>query len=316
MNLTKKNLIQMYEKMVEIRLFEESIQQLYFQGFVSTAHLCVGQEAVAVGVCSNLQKKDRIVTNHRGHGHAIAKGVDLAGVAGEILGKASGICGGKGGFRLTSVKDGVMYSSGIVGSQIPIAAGLALSFRLKKVQNVVVCFFGDGASNQGSFHEGLNLSSLWKLPVVFICENNLYGQYTSVEKSTSVVDISCRSIAYGIPGVTVDGNDVVAVSDKTLEAVTRAREGNGPTLIECKTYRYLGHYVGDPANYRPKREVEEWKKRDPIDRFRQRLLEMSVLDKTDFDRIHEKTENRIKEVISFAMKGSEPSSDELATHIF
>jgi TPP-dependent pyruvate/acetoin dehydrogenase alpha subunit len=316
MKLTEKKLISMYRKMVEIRRFEESIQQLYFQGIVSTAHLCIGQEAIAVGVCSNLRKEDYIVTNHRGHGHTIAKGASLNGVAAEILGKGTGLCGGKGGFRLTSVEDGVMWAVGIVGSQIPIAAGLGLSLKLKKKENVVACFFGDGASNQGSFHEGLNLSSIWKLPVVYVCENNLYGQYTRVEKSTSIVDISDRASAYGIPGVTLDGNDVIAVYEATFEAVNRAKQGYGPTLLECKTYRWLGHYVGDPATYRPKEEVEEWKKKDPISRLAARLLKVDVLDNSDLEKIGEEAEMKIKEAIEFAMESPNPSPNELTRHVF
>lgn len=248
MNLSNEKLIEMYRKMLEIRYFEEKIGELFVLGALAYArgfiHLYVGEEAVAVGVCAGLRKEDYITSTHRGHGHCIAKGVQLNNVMAEILGKQTGCCKGKGGsMHIADVNVGVLGTSGIVGAGIPLATGVGLSIKLKGSEQVCVSFFGDAASNTGAFHEAINLAAVWKLPVVFICENNLYGITVSAAESTSVKDIADRSKGYGIPGVIVDGMDVIAVYEAASEAIKRAREGLGPTLIECKTYRYRGHSV-------------------------------------------------------------------------
>lgn len=319
MDIGKEKLIWMYTKMLEMRLFEERIADLYRRGLVpSSAHVYIGQEAVATGVCASLREDDYLLATHRGHAHNIARGAPLDKLAAEILGKATGLCGGRGGsFRACYVKAGVLYSYPIVGSNIPIAAGVGLSIKLRKTDQVVACFFGDGAANIGDFHEGLNLASLWKLPVIFVCENNLYAISVSVKRSTSVENIADRAVSYNMPGVIVDGNDVIAVHRAACEAVERARSGRGPTLIECKTYRWLGHHVGDPGTaYRTKEEVEEWKKKCPIKRLKAKLLETGLLTKKDADTIEKEVERKVEEAMEFAIKTPYPSPDELMKYLF
>ncbi len=268
--IREEKLIEMYKEMVKIRLFEESMEDLCFRGSVpGTMHLYVGQEAVAVGVCANLRKGDYVISTHRGHAHSIAKGIELKKIAAEILGKVTGCCRGRAGsMHLSDPSVGLLYSSAIVGAGVPLAVGAGLSIKLKGTDQVAVAFFGDGASNTGGFHEGLNLASIWKLPVIFVCENNLYAISVSVKKSTSVKDIATRASAYNMPGAIVDGNDLTVINKVTKEAVKRARRREGPSLIECKTYRCLGHYTGDVEQpYRTREEVEVWKKRCPIRRL-------------------------------------------------
>ncbi|MFQ6111978.1 MAG: thiamine pyrophosphate-dependent dehydrogenase E1 component subunit alpha, partial [Nitrospinota bacterium] len=257
-----------FETMLRIRMFEEKAVDLFQHGFMpGFLHVCIGQEAIAAGVCAALRPDDHIISTHRGHGHIIAKGGDYRYMMAELYAKRTGYCKGKGGsIHIADMDLGILGANGIVGGGIPIANGAALAFKLKKTGQVLVCFFGDGASNQGSFHEGLNLASTWHLPVVFICENNQYAESTPQKVHQHITDISCRAEAYDIPGVSVDGNDAVAVYEAASEAVERARQpGEHPTLIECKTYRHMGHYIGDPGTlYRSDEEVAEWKKRDPI----------------------------------------------------
>ncbi len=318
-DIDKEKLIWMYTKMLEMRLFEEGIVDLYRRGLVpSSAHVYIGQEAVATGVCACLRKKDYLLATHRGHAHNIAKDVSLDKLAAEILGKTTGLCGGRGGsFRACDVKAGVLYSYPIVGSNIPIATGVGLSIKLRKTDQVAACFFGDGAANIGDFHEGLNLASIWKLPVIFVCENNEYAISVSMKRSTSVENIADRAVGYNIPGVIVDGNDVIAVYKVACEAVERARSGGGPTLIECKTYRWLGHHVGDPGDaYRMKEEVEEWKEKCPIKRLKAMLLETGLLTKKDADIIQKEVERRVEEAMEFAIESPYPSPDELMEYVF
>ncbi|MEM3760191.1 MAG: thiamine pyrophosphate-dependent dehydrogenase E1 component subunit alpha, partial [Candidatus Bathyarchaeia archaeon] len=279
LNLAKEKLTEMFRKMLEIRFFEEKVFDLYAQNLVpGTIHLYAGEEAVAVGVCSALRKDDYITSTHRGHGHCIAKGADLKRTMAEILGKKSGYCKGKGGsMHIADFSIGMLGATAVVGAGIPIAVGAALSIKLRKTSQVVACFFGEGASNQGTFHEGINMASVWRLPVIFVCENNLYAMGTRQSRVMNIENIADRAIAYGIPGVVVDGNDVLAVYEATVKAVERARNGEGPTLIECKTYRHKGHSRVDPARYRPKAEVEEWLAKDPIKRFREKLLQTKAL---------------------------------------
>jgi len=311
-------MIQMYRKMLEIRRFEEAIADLYHRGEVpSSAHLYIGQEAVAVGVCSALRRDDYVLTTHRGHAHNIAKGVSMRRLAAEILGKATGLCKGKGGsMRASSLADGVVYACPIVGSNIPIAAGVGLSIKLRGTDQVVACFFGEGASNIGDFHEGINLAALWRLPVLYICENNLYALSVSQRRSTLVEDIASKASAYGIPGVVVDGNDVLAVYEAARRAVEDARGGRGPTLIECKTYRWLGHHAGDPGfAYRPKEEVEAWRERCPIKRFRRLLLSRGVTEEA-IASVEEEVEEAVRDAMDFALESPYPGPEELLRDVY
>ncbi len=313
-----EKLIEMYRKMLEIRQFEEKVYELYGQNLVpGTIHLYVGQEAVAVGVCANLRKEDYIVSTHRGHGHCIAKGADLKRVMAEILGKKTGYCRGKGGsMHIADFSIGILGATGVVGAGIPIAVGAGLSIKLRGTDQVVACFFGDGASNQGTFHEGINMAAIWKLPVLFVCENNLYAMGTRQSRAMLIENISERAAAYGIPGVTVDGNDVLAVYEAAKEAVERAKRGEGPTLIECKTYRHKGHSRMDPATYRSKEEVEYWLRKDPIPRFRDRLLEMRILTEGEAKKIEEEVLREIEEAVKFALESPYPEPEEALKDVY
>jgi len=275
---TQEQLLEMYRKMVTIRRFEDHLYNLFLQGVVQgTLHQYQGQEAVAVGVCSTLNKDDLIFSTHRPVGHGIAKGMSLKGIAAELMGKKSGCVGGKGGqMHMTDVSVGMMPSNAIVGANIPIATGAALSFKLRGEDRVAVSFFGDGAANIGTFHEGINMAAIKDAPVILICENNQYAASTHISLATKIENIADRAVCYGIPGVIVDGMDVLEVRSAVLEAVERARNGAGPTLIEAKTYRYMGHSRGDPGNYRSEEEMTEWRSRDPIKRFQKYLLSESI----------------------------------------
>ncbi|MDH5441859.1 MAG: thiamine pyrophosphate-dependent dehydrogenase E1 component subunit alpha, partial [Candidatus Bathyarchaeota archaeon] len=248
--------------MLEIRRFEEKVWDLFGRNLIpGTLHLYIGEEATAVGVCVNLRVDDYITSTHRGHGHCIAKEARLEPMMAELLGKKTGYCKGKGGsMHVADASVGILGATAVVGSGIPIAVGAGLSCKMRKTDQVVACFFGDGASNNGTFHESLNMAAIWKLPIVFVCENNLYAMGTRISNVTAIDNIAQRAIAYGMPGVTVDGNDAVAVFQAARGAVERARKGEGPTLLECQTYRHKGHSRFDPATYRPQEEVEEWMK--------------------------------------------------------
>lgn len=308
----------MYRKMLEIRHFEEKVYDLYGQNLVpGTIHLYAGQEAVAVGVCTNLRRDDYITSTHRGHGHCIAKGAQLNKVMAEILGRETGYCRGKGGsMHIADFSIGMLGATAVVGAGIPIAAGAGLSIRLRKTDQVVACFFGEGASNQGTFHEGINIAAIWKLPVLFVCENNLYAMGTRQSRVMAIENVADRAAAYGIPGVVVDGNDVVAVYEAAREAVERARRGKEPTLIECKTYRHKGHSRFDPAAYRPKEEVEEWVKRDPVTRFRARLLEMNTITEEDAEKIEREVVVAVEEAAKFALGSPYPAPEEALENVF
>lgn len=253
-------------RMLKIRRFEEKLNQLYALGHIhGTIHLYVGEEAVAVGVCSALEKQDCITSTHRGHGHFIAKGGDVKRIMAEIWGLKEGICGGKGGTQhMADFSIGNIGSNGITGGQIPIATGAALAMKMQGKRQVVACFFGDGAANEGVFHESLNMAAIWGLPIVYVCENNLYAMSTPVRVAFKMPDIAARGAAYGIPGYIVDGMDVTEVKKVAAAAVAAAREGRGPSLIECKTYRFLGHSKSDMRVYRTKEEEASWEARDPI----------------------------------------------------
>jgi len=277
--LDKENILKMYQDMLKIRYFENEITNLYSKGLIpGTAHLYIGEEAIAVGVCANLTKRDFTVSTHRGHGHLIAQGADLKKMMAEILGKEAGYCKGKGGsMHIMDLSKGILGANGIVGAGIPIATGSAYSAKVRGTDQVTISFFGDAASNQGTFHESINMAAAWKLPVIYVCENNLYGISVDIRKVTNTKDIATRALAYDIPGVIVNGNDVLEVYRVNKEAVERARQGEGPTLIECKTYRWKGHHLGDPGKvYRLEKETEEWKEHCPIKTFRERLIKEKI----------------------------------------
>jgi TPP-dependent pyruvate/acetoin dehydrogenase alpha subunit len=272
---------------------------------VGAVHTSVGQEAVAVGVAEALKKEDLVIATHRGHGHCIMRGADLKAMMAELFGKATGLCKGKGGsMHIVDVKKGMLGAMGIVGAGMPIAVGVGLAVKMQKTGQVCVCFFGDNASNGGPFHEAHNVASLWKLPVVFVCENNLYGISVSVKKSTSVGDIAVRAQGYNMPGAVADGMDVLSVYGAAKEAVERARRGEGPSLLECKTYRFLGHSRGDPpyGPYRTKEEVDSWKKRDP----RLLLIKQGGLSSEEIERIDKEVAEAIEEAVRYADASPQP----------
>jgi pyruvate dehydrogenase E1 component alpha subunit len=317
-SLTRDKLIEMFRKMLEIRFFEEKVFELYAQNLVpGTIHLYAGEEAVAVGVCSNLRKDDYITSTHRGHGHCLAKGADPKRVMAEILGKKTGYCKGKGGsMHIADFSIGMLGATAVVGAGIPIAVGAGLSIKLRGTDQVVACFFGEGASNQGTFHEGINMAAIWNLPVVFVCENNLYAMGTRQSIVMKIKNVADRAAAYGIPGVVVDGNDVTAVYEVSREAVERARRGGGPMLIECKTYRHKGHSRVDPARYRPKEEVEAWLARDPIKRLREKLLQTNMVDEAEIVKIEREVSTEIEEAVKFAMESPYPAPEEALEDVY
>jgi len=316
--LKKEMTIALYRKMLEIRYFEEKVYDLYGQNLVpGTIHLYAGQEAVAVGVCANLREDDYITSTHRGHGHCIAKGAQLNRVMAEILGKKTGYCKGKGGsMHIADFSVGMLGATAVVGAGLPIAAGAGLSIKLKKTDQVVACFFGDGASNQGTFHEAINMAAIWNLPVLFVCENNLYAMGTHQTRVMAIENIADRAAAYGIPGVAVDGNDVLAVYETAHEAVDRARKGEGSTLIECKTYRHKGHSRFDPATYRPEEEVEQWMKRDPIAQFKAKIFEMRALTEEETNKIEQEVTTAVEDAVKFATESPQPTPEEALENVF
>lgn len=295
-------------QMLLSRYFDEKVNDLYAEGKVhGTAHFYVGQESVAVGAISALEEGDVITSTHRGHGHAIAFGLDVDRMAAELLGQATGYCHGKGGsMHIADVKAGMLGANGIVGGSMGIACGAAWAFRRRGQSNAAICFFGEGASNEGIFHETLNMAAIWKLPVIFLCENNQYGMSMSVKRATAVENISDRAAAYGMPGVTVSGSDVDRVREATLEALERARAGEGPTLLEAITYRYLGHSKSDANLYRTREEISTWRKRDPIARFAQVLEEEGALSEEAFRELDEETKTRIEEAFERAAAEPDP----------
>lgn len=307
-----------YRKMLTIRYFEEKIDFLFTRNLISgTSHLCIGQEAIAIGACDALNHEDLVTSTHRGHGHAIAKGLEIHQLLAEIMGKETGYCKGKGGTQhIACIAKGFLGTNGITGGGIPIATGAALSAKLRKTGQVVLCFFGDGASNQGTFHESLNMASIWKLPVVYICENNLYAMSTPVSASTSVKDIALRSQAYGMPGSIVDGNDVLAVNASTRESVDWARNGHGPWLLECKTYRHKGHSKSDMREYRTRQEEEQWKEKDPIQNAKQMILNNGLLTVEELEQINQEVRDSIEQAVQFAMNSLEPDSNELYEDVY
>ena len=313
-----ETVLKMFWSMSLIRIFEDSLYQLFLQGLVpGTLHQYQGQEAVAAGVSAALRKDDLIFSTHRPVGHAIAKGVPLGAIAAELFGKATGCAGGKGGqMHLSNVAVGMMPSNAIVGANIPIAAGAALGFKLRGLDRVVVSYFGDGATNTGAFHEGINLAAVKNAPVIFVCENNQYAASTHISLAMRIDAIAARADAYGILGFSVDGMDVIEVYRSAKEAIQRAREGQGPTLLEYKCYRFMGHSRGDPGTYRDQTEVEAWRKRDPLLTCRKNLIEDYNQEEQSLIEIEKSCQRDVDEAIEFAMNSPQPSVDETYLHVF
>ena len=314
MSLTEREQIELYRRMLKIRLFEQAVRQQMGAGLIpGPAHLSIGHEASIAGACMALRGDDFVFGTHRSHGHPIGKGAALPPLMAELMGKRTGVCKGKGGSMHLAVHAvGVMGESGIVGAGIPLATGAGLSARVRGTDRVTLCFFGDGASNEGSFHESLNLAAIWKLPVVFLCENNLYGATTPARDVVAVEDIADRAAGYGIPGEIVDGQDALAVHEVARRAVARARRGEGPSLVEAKTYRYGEHAEGFiiPALYRDQQEIDRWKERDPLEIHRRRLLEAEVLTERQAGEIEAEITRLLEEAVEFAEQSDFPEPGE------
>lgn len=318
MEISKETLLGMYRKMLTIRRFEERAAELYAAGRMpGFVHLYVGEEAVATGVCASLTDRDFITSTHRGHGHVIAKGGKIDLMMAELYGKATGYCKGKGGsMHIADIDLGILGANGIVGAGQPISVGAAFACKYKKTDAVAICFFGDGASNRGTFHEAMNMASSFKLPVVFVCENNMYGISNYQKHHMNISDIADRAGAYGVPGVSVDGNDVIAVYEVASEAVARARRGDGPSIVECKTWRHRGHFEGDPAKYKDPEEQKAWLAKDPIPRIEAKLIELGMATQADIDAMRAKVSEEIEAAVKFAEDSPEPGDDELLTDVW
>ncbi|HLR75630.1 MAG TPA: thiamine pyrophosphate-dependent dehydrogenase E1 component subunit alpha [Virgibacillus sp.] len=316
--MNDETLIKLYRQMWLIRYFEEKVDDFFKQGLIyGTTHLCIGQEATAVGTCAVLEAGDKITSTHRGHGHCIAIGSRVDQMMAELFGRTTGYCKGKGGsMHIADVDGGNLGANGIVGGSIPLAVGSALTAQMKKLDYVTVCFFGDGATNEGSFHEALNMAAIWQLPVVFVCENNQYGMSSAVNDMTNIEKLSDRAKAYGFPGVTIDGNDLIEVIQTADEAVKRARSGGGPTLIEMNTYRWKGHSKSDRGKYRTQEEVEKWKKKDPIKRYERVLLKHGLLNETKISSIKQDALKEVEDSVDFAKQGPMPTANDVLTDVY
>jgi acetoin:2,6-dichlorophenolindophenol oxidoreductase subunit alpha len=318
MDTSKDKLLAMYERMRLIRAFEERLHVDFAGGKIpGFVHLYAGEEAVAVGVCAELGDEDFITSTHRGHGHCIAKGVDVKSMMAEIYGKATGACKGKGGsMHIADVGKGMLGANGIVGGGPPLACGAGLTAKVKGTRQVTACFFGDGASNQGTTAESMNLAGIWKLPVIFVCENNRYAETTGFDYSVSGRDIAARARGFGMPSVAVDGQDLFAINEAMREAVARARRGDGPSFIEAQTYRYYGHFEGDTILYRTKDEEEFYRSRDCLQRFRKTAREQGLLSEADLDSIDQRIKERIEEAVRFALDSPLPTPDQTVTDVY
>ncbi len=320
MELSRDVLLDLYTRMLRIRLFEEEAGRLSEAGKIPGAlHLYVGEEAVAAGVMAHLTAEDQITSTHRGHGHLAAKGGDFKYMYAELFGRATGYCKGKGGsMHIADLDLGMLGANGIVGGGPPIAVGAAFSNKYRGTRNVTCCFFGDGASNEGTFHEAANMAALYRLPLVFVCENNGFGEFTRQDRHQAVQDIADRAAGYGMPGVVVDGMDVIAVYEAAGEAIARARRGEGPTLLECKTYRFFDHVGvrGMGVSYRDDAEVLRWRERDPLTTFESRLIEMGTLTEADHDAAHGRITDEIREAIAFAESSPFPSEETLLADVY
>jgi TPP-dependent pyruvate/acetoin dehydrogenase alpha subunit len=307
--------------MLTIRRFEEKAIELFEKGLIrGNVHPCIGQEAVSVGVCTALRRDDYMTSTHRGHGNCLAKGADPRFMMAELLGRKTGYCKGKGGsMHIADFDGGNLGANGIVGGGFPIATGAGIGIQNRKTDQVVVCFFGDGAANQGTFHESLNLAALWKLPVLYVCENNQYALSTPLHESVGLPELSERGRAYGIPGVRVDGNDVLEIFARAGEAVLRARAGEGPTLLDCLTYRFFGHFTGDPGRgitYRSKAEMDKWLQRCPIARLRRHLLEGAAATAEELQEVETRAKSTIAAATQFGLDSPWPSPEEALEDVF
>ncbi|MHA1634150.1 MAG: thiamine pyrophosphate-dependent dehydrogenase E1 component subunit alpha [Candidatus Thorarchaeota archaeon] len=320
MAVDKKTLKELFTRTLKTRLFEEKVWDLFGENLVpGTLHLCLGQEAVAAGVAVALKDSDWIQSSHRGHGHVVAKGADMSAALAELLGKKTGSCKGKGGsMHITQFDVGVLGATGVVGSGLPIAVGAALSSQMRKTDDVVVCFFGDGASNNGTFGESLNMSAIWKLPLVWIVENNFYAMGTPITLTCPSSTVAQRAEAYCIPSVVVDGNNALEVYEATAEAVKRAREGGGPTLIECQTYRMKGHSRFDPAKYRPQEEADYWlsDEKDAVNVIQKIALEQGAITEKDAEKIRQKLQKEVNKAGEFAKNSEFPEPEEALDDVY
>ncbi len=318
MKIGKDKMLNLYEIMVKIRQFEEKAKELFLSGELGGfLHLYNGQEAIAAGVCANLTDKDYITSTHRGHGHVIAKGGKVDRMMAELYGKATGYNKGRGGsMHIADLDTGILGANGIVGAGMPIAVGAAFALKYKGSNNVAIAFFGDAASNRGTFHEAINMASVKNLPVVFICENNGFGISTPQSAHQIIKDVSVRAGSYGIPGITVDGNDVLAVYENAALAVSRARKGEGPTLLECKTWRQYGHFIGDPEKYKDPEDQKKWLERDPIQKYEEKLLTLKLVTMDELVAIKENVKRSIEEAVSFGKNSPQPSPKEIYTDIY
>ena len=316
--MKKDDLLRMYSQMLRIRRVEERLLEIFAQGKIpGFIHVSIGQEAVPVGVCSVLRQDDYISNTHRGHGQALAKGADLKKFMAELFGRRDGYCKGKAGSMHVACKElGIIGSNGVVGGGIPISLGTAFASQYLASDRVTVCFFGDGATNEGTFHESLNLAAVWNLPMVFCCENNRWAEFTPQKIHTKLEDLSRRAEAYGFPGVTVDGDEVLKVREAAEKAVGRARKGEGPTLLECKTHRWFGHFAGDSQKYRDPKEIEEVRKFDPILRFQNLLLEMKHLTPELVKKMEDQLRAEIDEAVAFAESSPVPGKEDLLQDVY
>jgi len=315
----KQTLLTYLRQMYEIRFFEEKVMELLAQNIIKGAsHLYAGEEATAVGACAAIEPTDYITSTHRGHGHCIAKGGQLPEMMAELCGKKTGYSRGRGGsMHIADVAKGNLGATGIVGGNVPVATGAALALKMRGEKKVVLCFFGDGAANNATFHESLNMAGVWKLPVVYICENNLYGMSVSTKRACAVQDIASRASAYNMPGAIVDGQDVLAVKEAVGKAVERVRAGLGPTLIEAKTYRYFGHSRSDPRKYRTKEEEKFYREqRDPINLFIGKLLEQKIATKEEIDVLEKSVHEAVEEATKFALESPYPDVSELYDFLY
>ena len=311
-------LLNLYRRMLLIRQFEDRVKSLFLEGIMpGTIHQCQGQEATAVGVCAALKENDFITSTFRGHGHALAKGLTVQEMLDELFGAITGCCKGKGGsMHMGNLEKGMIPGIAIVAGGIPVATGMALAFKMRKTQQVVACFFGDGGVAEGAFHEAVNMAALWSLPVVFVCENNLYGASTRIDQVMKNTTVSDRAASYGFRGETVDGNDLLAVYDAAERAVEECRTGQGPVLLELLTYRRTGHSRRDPCHYQSKEERAAWSANDPIVRFAQMLLAGGQVDQTDLDGIREKIDYEIESAVEQAKTAPQPALDDLLTDVY
>jgi acetoin:2,6-dichlorophenolindophenol oxidoreductase subunit alpha len=314
----KASLLALYERMIQIRTFEDAAGKNFADGLMpGFVHLYAGEEAVAVGVCAHLTDRDFITSTHRGHGHCIAKGVDIPGMVAELMGKATGICKGKGGsMHIADIDKGMLGANGIVGGGLPLACGAALTAKTLGTGGVAVCFFGDGAANQGTFHEALNLAAIWKLPVVFVCENNGYAESTPVSYHCAASDIANRAGGYEIPGIVVDGLDLFAVYEAAGEAIARARRGEGPSLVEAKTYRYYGHFQGDTITYRTEDEVDRYRQRDAIQQVRDFALARGIANEAEFAAVDQRVQETLDRAWTDAKAAPWPAPEEALDDVY